>query len=181
MILLLGPTGCGKTTLTKLLSLFSVQKKPKEKSSSTANKFEIDELPPVQPTVGTNITRLSSSQRAVEIREVGGCMIPIWKSYYADAKAIIFMIDASHSHQVSSSCILLRQVLSSPDTRTIPFLILFNKIDIPSKTSLNEIKYLLQINNIVKNFLQTVTLLDISCKEKAGLGEIIKWVTSNRF
>jgi len=174
MILVLGPSGSGKTTLVKVLLL--VQKQFKSKTEVV----EISELPSVQPTVGTNITSLVYSRKPIEIREVGGCMVPIWKSYYQDADAIIFVIDSSNAHQLSTTCVLLHQVISSTDTQSLPILLLFNKIDIPSKTSLSEFKYLFQLNQIIKNSNQSITVLDISCKENTAINDVSKWILSQQ-
>ena len=174
MILVLGPTGSGKTTLVKVL--LSVQRHHKSKTEI----IEIDELPSVQPTVGTNISNLIYSRKSIEIREVGGCMIPIWKSYYKDAGAIVFVIDSSNFQQISLTHIILQQIISSQDTKAIPFLILFNKIDIPTRTGLNEIKYLLHLNQIAKKACQPLVILDISCKEMTGILDVFKWVCAQQ-
>ena len=172
MILVLGPSGSGKTTLVKILT--AVQKQLKSRTDILENS----ELPSVQPTVGTNITSLVYSRKIIEVREVGGCMVPIWKSYYQDANAIIFVVDSSNPLQISSACVLLHQVLSS--TPSIPLLVLFNKIDIPSKTTVNEFKYLLQLNLIIKNSSQPIAVLDISCKDKTAINDVSQWILAKQ-
>ena len=179
MILLLGPSGSGKTTLVK--TLLNEQRLAKVKSHSNTEFQEAEELPSVIPTVGTNIISFPVGRKAVEIREVGGCMIPIWKSYFKDAKAIIFVIDASNPSKISSASIELRQILSAEGTQATPLLILFNKTDIPSKTCINEIKYMSHIDHIIKHANQPIICFDVSCKEKVGLSNVIEWIVSKKF
>lgn len=41
------------------------------------------------PQVGTNLTDLTLRKKKVTIRELGGCMSPIWPSYFEDCSSII--------------------------------------------------------------------------------------------
>ncbi|XP_032900092.1 ADP-ribosylation factor-like protein 16 isoform X2 [Amblyraja radiata] len=89
---------------------------------------DLDETPPTLPTVGTNLTDITINKRRITIRELGGCMGPIWPSYYADSEAVMFVIDAANPTQISSSCIQLLEVLTAEQLQETPILILFNKV-----------------------------------------------------
>lgn len=39
--------------------------------------------------VGTNLTDLTLKRRRVTVRELGGCMGPIWPSYFKDCSSVI--------------------------------------------------------------------------------------------
>ena len=177
MILFLGLSGSGKTTIVKLLSLHQKQQKIKP---SHLNKYEFDELPVVIPTVGTNITNISYGRKSIAIREVGGCMAPIWKSYFADANAIVFVIDASNPYQISSASIELKKIVKSSNTQQLPILVLLNKTDIPTKISINELKYLFQLSSIIENSNQEFTLMELSCKNISNLNDIMKWFLTKK-
>lgn len=77
--------------------------------------------------MGTNLTELPLPPR-VMVRELGGCMGPIWPSYYGDCGAVMFVVDAANPTQVSSSCVQLLALLSAPQLATVPVLVLFNKM-----------------------------------------------------
>lgn len=77
--------------------------------------------------VGTNLTDLTLRKRRVTVRELGGCMGPIWPSYFQDCTSVIFMVDSANIAQISSSCIQLLCVLSAAPLRSASVLLLFNK------------------------------------------------------
>ncbi|XP_067403263.1 ADP-ribosylation factor-like protein 16 isoform X2 [Emydura macquarii macquarii] len=117
MFLLLGAAGVGKTLLVKRL----------QKLCSKEGPRALGEPPPTLPTVGTNLTDLLI-QKKITIRELGGCMGPIWSSYYGDCSAVLFMIDAANPTQISSSCVQLLSLLSAEQLASASVLILFNKM-----------------------------------------------------
>ncbi|XP_032312454.1 ADP-ribosylation factor-like protein 16 isoform X3 [Camelus ferus] len=78
MCLLLGATGVGKTLLVKRL----------QKLSSRDGKGDLGDPPPTRPTVGTNLTDIVA-QSKITIRELGGCMGPIWPSYYGNCRSLL--------------------------------------------------------------------------------------------
>ncbi|OBS83011.1 hypothetical protein A6R68_22992 [Neotoma lepida] len=103
MCLLLGATGVGKTLLVKRLQNI---------------------LPHY---VGTNLTDIVA-HRKITIRELGGCMSPIWASYYGNCHSLLFMMDASNPTQLSASCMQLLGLLSAEELSKASVLILFNKM-----------------------------------------------------
>lgn len=177
MILLLGPSDSGKTTIVK--SLLAFQKLQKGKPEKFSRNFcEFDELPYVIPTVGTNVTTIPIARKSAEIQEVGGCMVPIWKSYFDVANAIVFVIDASNPQKISSASVQLKEVIGS--VQKMPILVLLNKTDISTKTGIIELKYLLNLNDIIKNLQQVCTVMEISCKNGKDLDAVIKWFLTNK-
>ncbi|EGW06248.1 ADP-ribosylation factor-like protein 16 [Cricetulus griseus] len=72
MCLLLGAAGVGKTLLL----------------SAGDGKGDLGDPPPTRPTVGTNLTDIVA-HRKITIRELGGCMSPIWSSYYGNCHSLL--------------------------------------------------------------------------------------------
>ncbi|XP_047212951.1 ADP-ribosylation factor-like protein 16 isoform X2 [Girardinichthys multiradiatus] len=114
--ILLGATGVGKTLLLKRLQMISLH-----------GSCEMGSPPSTLPTVGTNLTDLTLKKKKVTVREIGGCMGPIWPSYFQDCFSVIFVVDSANIVQISSSCIQLLSVLSAEPLRNASVLILFNK------------------------------------------------------
>ncbi|XP_055431347.1 ADP-ribosylation factor-like protein 16 isoform X2 [Bubalus kerabau] len=77
--------------------------------------------------VGTNLTDIVA-QKKITIRELGGCMGPIWSSYYGNCHSLLFMVDASNPTQLSASCVQLLGLLSAEELAKASVLILFNKM-----------------------------------------------------
>ncbi|XP_028267838.1 ADP-ribosylation factor-like protein 16 [Parambassis ranga] len=167
MCLLLGATGVGKTLLLKRLQKLSLY-----------GLGELETPPPTLPTVGTNLTDLTLKKKKITLRELGGCMGPIWPSYFEDCSSVIFVVDSANIAQISSSCIQLLSVLSAEPLRNTSVLILFNKRDMPCIMSLVEIKSLLRMDDIVASASQPITTLEFSARSGQGLQEVLSWLES---
>ncbi|KAM6472918.1 ADP-ribosylation factor-like protein 16 isoform 4-T4 [Liasis olivaceus] len=116
--------------------------------------------------------------KKITIRELGGCMGPIWSSYYSDCHAVLYMIDAANPTQISSSCVQLLSLLSAEQLTSVPVLLIFNKIDLPCYMSLVEMKSLLRIQDIISCAKQAITVVEISARDGRGLSDVIKWLQS---
>ncbi|XP_070704657.1 ADP-ribosylation factor-like protein 16 [Pempheris klunzingeri] len=162
--LLIGPTGVGKTLLLKRLQNILCG--------------ELGASPPTLPTVGTNLTDLSLKRKKVTVRELGGCMGPIWPSYFKDCSSVIFMVDSANIAQIASSCIQLLSVLSAEPLHGASVLILFNKRDMPGTMSLIEIKSLFRMDDILASATQSITTLELSAHSGQGLEEVLSWLES---
>uniref|UniRef100_A0A8C5IY26 ADP ribosylation factor like GTPase 16 n=1 Tax=Junco hyemalis TaxID=40217 RepID=A0A8C5IY26_JUNHY len=134
-------------------------------------------VPVPVPQVGTNLTDLRLPRR-VTVRELGGCMGPIWPSYYSECSALLFVVDASNPTQLSSSCIQLLSVLSAAPLASVPVLVLFNKIDLPCYMSLVEMKSLFRMQDVVACATQPITMLETSARDGTGLAEVLQWLRS---
>ncbi|KAM9222096.1 LOW QUALITY PROTEIN: ADP-ribosylation factor-like protein 16 [Leptosomus discolor] len=143
--------------------------------SAEEGAAELGEPPATLPTVGTNLTDLRLPRR-VTVRELGGCMGPIWPSYYGECSALLFVVDAANPTQVSSSCVQLLSVLSTPQLAAVPVLVLFNKIDLPCYMSLVEMKSLFRMQDIVSCAAQPITMLETSARNGTGLADVLQWL-----
>uniref|UniRef100_A0A672Y2J3 ADP-ribosylation factor-like 16 n=1 Tax=Sphaeramia orbicularis TaxID=375764 RepID=A0A672Y2J3_9TELE len=169
--LLLGATGVGKTLLLKRLHNILYL--------SLHGLNELGTPPSTLPTVGTNLIDLTLRRRKkVTVRELGGCMGPIWPSYFSDCSSVIFVVDSSNTAQVSSSCIQVLSVLSAEPLRSASVLILFNKRDMPCIMSLVEIKSLFRLEDIIASATQPITTLELSACTGEGLQEVLGWLES---
>ncbi|NWR35836.1 ARL16 protein, partial [Tachuris rubrigastra] len=170
-VLLLGAAGGGKSLLVRRLRHI-------HRARGTGGHRGAPGAPagaaPV-PQVGTNLTELRLP-RKVTVRELGGCMGPIWPSYYSECSTLLFVVDASNPTQVSSSCIQLLSVLSAAPLASVPVLVLFNKIDLPCYMSLVEMKSLFRMQDIVACATQPITMLETSARDGTGLADVLQWL-----
>ncbi|KAL0993549.1 hypothetical protein UPYG_G00109560 [Umbra pygmaea] len=130
------------------------------------------------PTVGTNLTDLTLKKKRVTVRELGGCMGPIWPSYYTDCSSVIFMVDSANITQLSSSCIQLLSVLSAEPLHTASVLVVFNKRDLPCAMSLVEMMSLFRMDDIIASAPQRIQTLEVSARSGQGLQEVLSWLDS---
>ncbi|KAM5274211.1 ADP-ribosylation factor-like protein 16 isoform 1-T1 [Ctenodactylus gundi] len=170
MCLLLGAAGVGKTLLVKRL-----QNILPRRLCSRDGKGGLGEPPPTRPTVGTDLTDIMAPGN-ITIRELGGCMGPIWSSYYGNCHSLLFMVDASNPAQLSASCVQLLGVLSAEQLAEASVLILFNKIDLPCYMTLEEVKSLIRLSDIITCAKQNISTAEISARTGTGLGTVLHWL-----
>ncbi|XP_045212798.2 ADP-ribosylation factor-like protein 16 [Mercenaria mercenaria] len=176
MCLVLGATGVGKTLLVKRLenSTDAIKKGP---------DFSFEDMPATIATVGTNLVAVSVSRRQeITMRELGGCMGPIWKNYFKEAVALMYVIDLSNRLQVAASCIQLLTVLTAKTlSPTVPVLIVFNKMDMPDKLTHGEIETLFRLSDIKSQCGRSFEQVEVSACTGQGLSQIVKWMEQNCF
>ncbi|KAB1266452.1 ADP-ribosylation factor-like protein 16 [Camelus dromedarius] len=151
--------------------------------SSRDGKGDLGDPPPTRPTVGTNLTDIVA-QSKITIRELGGCMGPIWPSYYGNCRSLLFMMDASNPTQLSASCVQLLGLLSAEELAEASVLILFNKMcmsmsregDLPCYMTTEEMKSLIRLPDLVACAKQSITTVEISARNGTGLSEVLRWL-----
>ncbi|KAL8969786.1 MAG: hypothetical protein Q9183_001827, partial [Haloplaca sp. 2 TL-2023] len=147
-LLLLGLDNAGKTTLLSAIkSLYN----PSPGSPTIVQK--------TVPTVGQNVSTIELPDMYLKIWDIGGQMSlrNLWKSYYASAHAVIFVVDstdlgealdwehlgpggeaiqvpnenenASDAGRLEESRFVLESVISEQDMVGVPILVLANKQD----------------------------------------------------
>ncbi|KAJ0057886.1 hypothetical protein NL108_003029, partial [Boleophthalmus pectinirostris] len=89
-----------------------------------------------------------------------------------------FMVDASNTSQISSSCIQLLSVLAAEPLQDVSVLLIFNKRDIPCLMSLIEIKSLFRLEDILASATQSITTMELSASSGQGLQEVLTWLES---
>ncbi|XP_063098063.1 ADP-ribosylation factor-like protein 16 isoform X4 [Cavia porcellus] len=114
--------------------------------------------------------------RKITIRELGGCMGPIWSSYCGNCHSLLFMMDASNPTQLSASCVQLLGLLSAQQLSYASVLILFNKIDLPCYMTMEEIRSLIRLPDIIACAKQNITIAEISAHKGTGLTEVLCWL-----
>jgi ADP-ribosylation factor related protein 1 len=72
----------------------------------------------------------------------------IWEKYYAEAHALIFVIDAADPSRTEESHQELENILSNEDLSGAPVLILANKQDLDNSMSAEEISKLLNFSKV---------------------------------
>ncbi|NWR67796.1 ARL16 protein, partial [Bucorvus abyssinicus] len=167
--LLLGAAGGGKSLLARRLRHI-------RRDDGTGRGVRQSGVPGGQRGhVGTNLTDLRLP-RKVTVRELGGCMGPIWPSYYDECSALLFVVDAANPTQVSASCVQLLSVLTAAPLAAVPVLVLFNKIDLPCYMSLAEMKSLFRMQDIVSCATQPITMLETSARDGTGVADVLQWL-----
>lgn len=167
MCLIIGPPGVGKTLLLKRLN----------KCSTSGNYSSVGDVPSTIATVGTNLVNVVTGRRQeVTVRELGGCMAPIWHNYYSDCYALMFTVDLSNHFQLSAACIQLLDVLSHHNLQKVPILLILNKLDRSNCVSRMEFDAIIRLDDLLRHCKQTLDIVEVSAKDGQGLAKLAQWI-----
>jgi len=111
-ILMLGLDSAGKTTILY--------------------RLQIGEVVSTIPTIGFNVETVEYKNIKFQVWDLGGqsSIRPYWRCYYANTRAIIYVIDSSDHARLSTSRSELLTLLSEEELKGVPLLIFSNKQDI---------------------------------------------------
>ncbi|XP_059099127.1 E3 ubiquitin-protein ligase TRIM23-like [Tigriopus californicus] len=104
-------------------------------------KLKQDEFVPTIPTIGFNVETLEYKNIKFTVWDVGGQhkLRPLWKHYYLNTQAVIFVIDSTDRVRLSEARDELVKLLTEKELQDACLLILINKQDLSGCMSLEEI------------------------------------------
>ncbi|KAJ8102308.1 ADP-ribosylation factor family-domain-containing protein [Lipomyces tetrasporus] len=164
-VLILGLDNAGKTTLLeKLKSIYN------DGRSLSPEK--------IVPTVGQNVGHITINNMNLKIWDVGGQenLRTLWKAYYAECHAIVFVVDSTDRARIEECRDTLRTIVTHQDTEGIPVLMLANKQDRDDSLEVEDIKEI--FNKIAEHLgARDSRVLPISALKGTGVKEAADWLT----
>jgi GTP-binding protein SAR1 len=102
-----------------------------------------------EPTIHPNSEELIVGQLKLRAFDLGGHETArrLWGDYTTTVDAVVFVVDAIDRQRFPEAKRELDNLLSSDELRGIPFLVLGNKIDMPTAASEEELKYALGLQD----------------------------------
>jgi GTP-binding protein SAR1 len=109
----------------------------------------------------------------------------LWRDYFASADAIIFMVDSSDAERFGEAAEELNRLLQTEELANVPFLILGNKIDLPSAVSEDVIANGLGVamqrtgksSKVDRSTTRPLELFMCSVVKRAGYADGFKWLS----
>lgn len=162
-ICILGLSASGKSSFTHVLN---------------TGQFDPDLL----PTVGFNLSKTTRGGVEIKSWDLGGqanFRNNIWTRYAKSSDAIIYMIDPTDTATLELAVEELTRLLQQPELADIPLLILFNKIDLMARCTVE------QKNERMLDILQQLGydqlerhrgFIPISCKEMLNIDKCLDWL-----
>jgi ADP-ribosylation factor 1/2 len=157
-ILLLGLDAAGKTSLLY--------------------KLKLGEQVNAIPTVGFNVETVQYKHVELNMWDVGGQdkIRALWKHYYANTDAIIYVVDAADRERFEEASEELHKLLQAEELSKACVLVYANKRDLPGSASAAEVAKALQLNTLRRRdwFVQ-----DSVATVGDGLYEGLDWLCDN--
>ncbi|XP_037121176.1 E3 ubiquitin-protein ligase TRIM23 isoform X1 [Syngnathus acus] len=156
-VVTLGLDGAGKTTI-----LF---------------KLKQDEFMQPIPTIGFNVETVEYKNLKFTIWDVGGKhkLRPLWKHYYLNTQAVVFVIDSCHRDRLMEAHSELAKLLTEKELRDALLLIFANKQDVPGVVSVEEMTELLSLHKLCCGRSWHIQ----GCDARSGMGlhEGLDWLS----
>lgn len=97
-------------------------------------KIKLDENVNTIPTIGFNVETVQYKKVNFTMWDVGGQDVirPLWRHYYQNADAVIFVIDSNDHERLGEAREVLHKVMSNDLLRDVVLLVLANKQDLPN-------------------------------------------------
>lgn len=85
------------------------------------------------PTIGFNVETVQYKNIKFQVWDLGGqtSIRPYWRCYYADTKAVIYVVDSSDRERLSINKAELLAMLEEDELKDARLLVLANKQDLP--------------------------------------------------
>merc|ERR1712154_430332 len=109
-------------------------------------KFKLGEIVTTIPTIGFNCETVEYKNFSFTVWDIGGQdkIRPLWRHYYQNAYAIIFVVDSNDRERIDDSTGSdnsakeeLHRMLAEDELRNTPLLVFANKQDLPNAMSVN--------------------------------------------
>jgi ADP-ribosylation factor protein 1 len=92
-------------------------------------------------TIGVNFEKIMINNITITAWEVGGRsrIRSLFRSYYQNAKAVIFVVDSNDRARIDEACQELHRMTNEDELKHKPVLIFANKQDLPDAMTLDEL------------------------------------------
>ncbi|XP_071206104.1 E3 ubiquitin-protein ligase TRIM23-like isoform X1 [Salvelinus alpinus] len=140
-------------------------------------KLKQDEFMQPIPTIGFNVETVEYKNLKFTIWDVGGKhkLRPLWKHYYLNTQAVVFVIDSCHRDRLMEAHSELAKLLTEKELRDALLLIFANKQDVPGAVSVEEMTELLSLHKLCCG--RSWHIQGCDARSGTGLHEGLDWLS----
>ena len=114
-------------------------------------KLKLDEVVTSIPTIGFNVETVQHKNLTLTVWDVGGQdkIRALWRHYYDNTDAIIFVVDASDTGRIDEARDTLHDMLREEKLKDLKALLVFsNKTDLPHALDANRLAERLRLSSV---------------------------------
>ena len=127
-------------------------------------------MPSSVPTVGLNIEQVHFRDYVLTFWDVGGQATKLWKHYFDRVDGLIFVIDSTDKTRLAKAKSELQRVGRDPALQQVPYLLMFNKIDLADqRIPLEEIIQKIDVEELSQN--RVINFQECSAMTGEGIWE----------
>ena len=135
---------------------------------------------PTTPTMGFNLETLVYKNLSFEVWDAGGGdhIRPIWHHYYHGMSALVLVIDSNDRGRLGDARDDFVRFITSETEHfhNVPIAIVCNKQDLPNAASVQEIKYIMDLETLMTGHGQW-SMFPTSATTGDGLYEVLEWIS----
>lgn len=156
-ILILGLDGAGKTTILY--------------------RLQMGEVVSTVPTLGFNVETLTYKNLKFNVWDCGGqtSLRRYWVLYYAETRAVVFVVDSTDKDRISTCAEELHMLLREEELKDAALLVFANKQDQPNALSAAEVSKLLGLAELKD---RSWSIMGSSAITGQGLSEGLDWLAN---
>ncbi|GFE53048.1 ADP-ribosylation factor 4 [Babesia ovis] len=140
-------------------------------------KLKLGEVVTTIPTIGFNVETVEYKNISFTVWDVGGQdkIRPLWKHYYTNTQAVIFVVDSNDRARIKDAREELHKMMNEDELRDAYLLIYANKQDLPNAIPATELSNELGLNQ----FGNRTWYIQAACATQGtGLYEGMDWLTN---
>lgn len=140
-------------------------------------KLKENEFITTIPTIGFNVETVEYKNVKFTIWDVGGQqkIRPLWKHYFFNTQAVIFVVDSSNRDRLAESCNELAKLVQEKELKEASLLIFANKQDVDNCISIESITENFGLFKLCCNRSWHIQACDV--KSGLGLQDGIEWLS----
>jgi len=128
------------------------------------------------PTTNVNISRILVNNLSIITYDAPGQvkLMDLWESYLNKQQdGLVFVIDVVHRTRYENAKDILHKIALKENLKTLPLLILVNKVDLVKKPNINDIKKVLAISELGN---RPIKIFLTSGVQSMGINEAFNWL-----